>query len=403
MKKVFVVMAAALLTLGAFAQDGAKSNIKIYGFVRNYAHFDTKECVAGTADLFSYLPKDSEKNVNNFHFTAITSRLGVDVSGYQFKKMSVGAKIEADFYAGLSGVTGTATFRLRQAFLTMGWKDLGEASNSMSLKIGQAWHPLAADMPDVFSLNTGAPFGPFARTPLAQFDYNFGKFATLTAALIWQMQYTSCGPDGASANYVKYCGIPEMYIGATKSFNGGIVRLGVDITTIKPYKDQAKNLSSVSPFLYAQYKKDKFSIKAKTVFAQDGSHINLTGGYGVAADGSFTPSRNSSSWISLAYGKKVQGILFAGYVKNFGTTKALKSESEYWFQKNSFSNVNSLFRVTPSVIWNLGKLQLGIEYEVTGAQYGDKAQGMNLNNGLYEKGLHWVVNNRVQTLVKFSF
>ena len=49
--------------------------------------------------------------------------------------------MEADFYSGLSGSTGTATMRLRQAYATISWKDLplsDEKKASVGLKIGQA-------------------------------------------------------------------------------------------------------------------------------------------------------------------------------------------------------------------------------------------------------------------------
>ena len=97
-----------------------------------------------------------------------------------------------------------------------------------------------------------------------------------------------------------------------------------------------------------------------------------------------------------------QYILFGGYVKNFGTAEAVKDAAHLYFSKNSFSNMNSMFRVTPSVIWTLGKLALGLEYEVTGIQYGswDKSKPCY---GLATSNLHWVVNNRIQGMFKYTF
>lgn len=399
-KKFYAVIASALLLSGsAFAQDAPQ--IKLYGFIRNYAHVDTHESVSGTADLFNYLPKDNDNDAATWHFTAITSRLGVDVTGYQYKNMSATAKIETDFYNGVSGVSGTAVLRLRQAYVTLGWK--GEEGASTSVKAGQAWHPMAADLPDVFSLNTGAPFGPFSRTPLVQLDRNFNSNWGFTAAAVWQMQYTNNGPEGSVANYLKYGGIPEIYAGINYIGTNGLIRLGVDVLSIKPVQTSTERMNAVSPFFYAQYKKDLFSVKFKTIYAQSGEQVCLNGGYGEAAGGGYTPTSNSSSWISLCYGKDWQWILFGGYVKNFGTKEALASADKFWFSKNSFSNMNAMYRLTPTVIRNLGKVQIGLEYELTSVQYGDKAQGINLANGLYEKGLHWVTNNRVQMMLKYSF
>ena len=162
MKKYIVLLCVIALALPTFAQDSAKvakkeavkshlkQHFKPYGFIRNYAVMDTRESVYGTEDFFYYVPKDI-KMVNGtdlnaqktFAFAAITSRIGLDVTGYEVSGWNVGAKLEADFYAGVSGVTGTALFRLRQAYLTLG-------KNAVSFKIGQAWHPMAADMPHVF-------------------------------------------------------------------------------------------------------------------------------------------------------------------------------------------------------------------------------------------------------------
>ena len=396
--KILIAALAALYTFAASAQD---VQYKWYGFIRNYAHVDTHEMTALTADLFSYGPKDNDNENATWHFTAITSRLGLDVTGYKFNNMSATAKIEADFYNGLSGVTGTAIFRLRQAYVTLGWKNA--FGNPYSLKVGQSWHPMAADMPDVISLNTGAPFGPFARTPLAQFDYGLDDGWSLTAAAIWQQQYTSAGPEGASANYMKYSGIPELYAGISYSGSNTILRAGVDFLSIKPVQTEKDRMNAITPFLFAQYKEGLFSIKFKTAYAQAGEHFNLNGGYGVAADGGYTPTRNSSSWVSLSYGKDWQWVLFGGFSKNFGTDKALANPSSFWFSKNSASNMNTMYRLTPTLIRNMGKVQLALEYELTAVEYGDSSKGINLDKGLFDQGLHWVKNNRVQAMLRYSF
>ena len=419
MKKIFTAIVFAALGFSAFAQE-SKPSIEVHGFIRNFYAFDTRKMIGLTEDFFTYVPYDEEFAANgddvnaypNTRFAALTSRLWVEVKGYEINGWKVGARVEGDFYNGLGTdkVTGTANLRLRQAFVTL-------ASKDWSFKAGQSWHPMAADMPDVFSLNTGAPFGPFSRTPLTQVDYNFGGGLSLTAAAIWQMQYTSTGPEGKSANYIKYGNTPEFYAGLNYKADGLLLRAGVNVLSIKPvYKDafgfRTDRITTVTPFLYAQYAKDLFSVKFKTVFAEAGDHVNLNGGYGISevlADGNckYTPTRNSSSWLSLVYGKKVQGVFFAGYVKNFGTKEALDgiagTPTGFWFSGNSFSNFNQMFRVTPTVIYNLGKVAFGLEYELTSVQYGDKALGMNLEKGLYDQGLHWVTNHRVQGLVKYTF
>ena len=94
-KLIIAATLSLVLSAGAFAQN--ESNFKFYGFIRNYAHVDTKESLAGTVDLFNYVPKPTaanyEGNVMSYHMTAITSRVGVDVSGYEFNGMKVGCTV----------------------------------------------------------------------------------------------------------------------------------------------------------------------------------------------------------------------------------------------------------------------------------------------------------------------
>ncbi|MCF0173655.1 MAG: hypothetical protein HUJ91_08030 [Bacteroidales bacterium] len=399
-KSLIASVVLVILSLAEVSAQETAGHIKWYGFIRNYANIDSHESLAGTADLFNYVPKDNDNDTPTYRFSAITSRLGVDVTGYQFGNLSASAKIETDFYNGLTGVTGTAVLRLRQAYLTLGTKN---DNASYTLKMGQAWHPMAADLPDVISLNTGAPFGPFSRTPLAQFDYSGKGGFGITAAFVWQQQYTSAGPSGASADYQKYSPVPEIYTGVNLKGKNTLVRLGLDMLNISPDKD-GKLLTTISPFLYAQYKKDLFSVKFKSIYAQAGEHVNLNGGYALAKGGDhYTPTRNCSNWVSLSYGKKWQGVLFGGYVKNFGTAEPIfEDASKIYFSKNSFSNMNAMWRLSPTVIRNLGKVTLALECEITSVLYGDSTK-FNFENALADQNLHWVTNNRLQLMVKYAF
>ena len=460
MKYFKLIISAALIAFSAFSASAAekaepKNNFKIYGFIRNYFTFDSRESVSGTGDLFYYLPKDASMkdgiDVNDqasFRYLSLTSRLGVDVSGYSINNVHFGAKIEGDFYSGLSNssnakatvyfpgnskISGTAQARLRQAYATITWKELGkEQQNSVGLKVGQAWHPMAADHPHLFSLEVGAPFGPFSRTPQVTMDANLGDNWILSASAIWQMQYQSTGPVGTSAIYMKYGCTPEMYAALAYKSKNFLLRAGVDMVSIKPRVLGELNgktvkvsdrKTSVLGYVYTQYTNKKFAVKAKTTFGQGGEHMNLMSGYvkvGENSDGSwnYASLRNSSSWLSLSYGKKWQGVLFLGYVKNFGlakpTAEGYVKKSDLYFCSNGFSNINQLYRINPQGLYNLGKFTLGVEYQWTAVQYGKYVSGelketnekVDLLNGIglpWKDTLHWVSNHRVNVMVKFTF
>ena len=88
-------------------------------------------------------------------------------------------------------------------------------------------------MPDVFSLETGAPFTPFSRTPQIRYDYET-KNVKLTATALYQFQYTSYGPNGASFDYARNAIIPEMYFQGIIKSGDFMMGLGVDVLTLKP-------------------------------------------------------------------------------------------------------------------------------------------------------------------------
>ncbi|MCQ2142778.1 MAG: hypothetical protein MJY56_01785 [Bacteroidales bacterium] len=481
MRKIYTTIALLALSMApVFARTEAskeakkeavkehiETHYKVYGFIRAYMALDTRESKAGTGDLYYWAPLDRSLNAAgedmnahiNGKFSAITSRIGLDVSGYEVGKAKIGAKIEADFYSGVSGVTGTATLRLRQAFTTVSWADKG--AGKYTFKLGQAWHPMAADLPDIFDLESGVPFGPFNRSPLAQIDMKWGDHIGLTIAAIWQMQYTSNGPEGASANYMKYSCVPEAYAGINVTAGSFLLRYGLSSLLIKPrYKGDvmttgvndgkaytakvSDKLFAYSPFLYLQYKKGIFAAKAKTIFAQSGEHMNILGGYGISEkfnnldeDGHYlyTPTLTSSSWVCFSVGKKYQGVLFGGYTKNLGTLNNLYTDytenegaddvafytktTSCYFGKNASANIQQIWRVEPAFLVNLGKFQVGLELQVTSAQYADYfkfATGKADEKGqpametyVTTKGLcdastsHWITNHRVLCMVKYSF
>lgn len=443
MKKSFITLAAvALLAPAAVAfasepvVETAKTekpaHFKFYGFIRNYFAFDSRESKAGTKDLFYYLPLDESLNANgtdinanpSFRFLAITSRLGLDVKDYQIGKTKVGAKVETDFYC-MNG--NVAVLRLRQAYATLGWDNLGnDGTQSTSLKIGQAWHPMAADQPYVIDLETGTPFGAFSRTPQVMVDHNFSKNFALTAGVLWQMQYLSTGPKGASDTYIKYSCTPEFYAGLTMKTNHGfLARVGADVFSIKPRVRNSEGekvsdrITTVNPYVYAKYDSRDFSINAKVIYASAGEHFNMLSGYGVTkvdSDGSwdYAPLHSTASFLSVKYGRKVQVQGMIGYMKNLGTSKALyedaahpgyTSTSNVYISGNGFHNLNQLIRVTPTVVYNLGKLSFALEYDITAAQYGKYAVAghVNSSNGLVDGDLHWVTNHRLLGMVKFTF
>ena len=54
-KKLILASAAALLSVAAMA-GGKDGKIQLYGFIRTYAAYDSRESLSSIEDLFYYMP-----------------------------------------------------------------------------------------------------------------------------------------------------------------------------------------------------------------------------------------------------------------------------------------------------------------------------------------------------------
>lgn len=419
---ISTILATASAQETAVAESAAK--YKLYGFIRNFAVFDSREAYAGTDDLYFYMPKDESGDpdanaIASFRMLSLTTRLGLDVSGYRYGDMNLSGKVEADFYCKSGSV---AVLRLRQAYVALNWKGLGKkGDDALTVNIGQTWHPMAADMPHIVNLETGAPFNPFNRSPQVMANYSFGGKIDITGGFLYNMQYLPVGPTSyantvttKSANFMKYGLLPELYLGFSfRPARNFLARVGSNFLSIKPlWKDGNGNklggrLTAMSPFVFMQYTgKNGFQIKAKSVLAQSGEHMNLLSGYGASrlnSDGGYdyTPMRSSVSFISAQYGRKWQVLGMLGYVKLLGTAEDLIDTNKlYWFNTSVLDadNFRQMYRFTPTIAYNMGKLTFALEYNLTSVQFGENKGA----DGVVTDNLHWVTNHRILAMVKFN-
>lgn len=434
MKRSLIALAAVLLLVpahSATAQNEVKAHFKPYGFVRNYALFDTRKSAALTEEIFYLYPLDvdyangegtQDKNaVPSFKYQALTTRLGLNIVGYEFGKTHIEGKIEADFYCLNSG-GNVPTLRMRQAYTKLSWDNLGRKGIvDVNLVVGQTWHPLAADMPNVIDLESGAPFNPFNRSAQVMANVTLWDKLTFTGGIISQLQYRSTGPSGSTNKYQINAMIPEGYFGVSFAASGFLARAGVDLLTIKPrygFTDAGERIKdilfTVSPMIYLQYTYEDFQVKAKSVLAQAGEHLQMMTGY-VCFDKSdptkyrYSPLQQTNSFLSLQYGRELQGMLMLGFAKNFGAIDAVPKAKDSTYPDPSYiyvhdkaaKNMRLMFRVCPALVYNLGKMQFGLEYNFTGVQFG------NVNKldtyGMANTDLHLVYNHRVLLMTKFNF
>ena len=445
-KRLLIAALVSMILGGATAQE--KFSFKFYGFVRNYACYDTRESLTSNSEQFYYMPKDVKLDADgndinaqpNMMLLSITTRLGLNITGPEFLGAKTSAKIESDF-AGFG--TSNTVLRIRQAYAKMDWEH-------NKLLVGQAWHPMMGDMmPDVFSLETGAPFTPFSRTPQVRYDYA-NKGVTLTATALYQFQYTSYGPDGASFNYARNAVVPEVYLQAMYKNGGFQIGAGVDMLTIKPrqsysvtettkevyyvpahdetgapildgnnaqtfvpieksttatktFKCNEAPVVSFTPTLFASYKADRWGIKGRVTYAQNAAHLSMISGYGVTAikengEQEYGTINSLGGWIDATYKQPLkkgylQFCCFAGYTKNLGCESDIVGDIYMRGEKN----MDYMWRVAPSVLYTHNALQIGVEYNPTTVGYGEK----NKNYTMYNP--RPVTNHRICAMVKYNF
>ncbi|MBO6034877.1 MAG: hypothetical protein J6P34_03355 [Paludibacteraceae bacterium] len=404
-----------------------KAHFNFYGFARSYLTYDTRQGFAPISGLYYFVPKDVNLNeygqdlnaTPEFRYLSITSRLGLDVKDYRYKNTHFGAKIEADFAFSANGTFAVA-LRLRHAYFTMTWKDLpiaGKKTAQVQMLFGQTWHPISRGNCETLSFDTGSPFDVSNRSPQITMDATFDNRFTLTASLVAQMQYVSTGPEGASAVYQRNGLTPEALLAFTYTDNGFTARAGVDVLSIRPRiigKDSKgvdvpvkDRITTITPYLFLEYKYKDFLINAKTAYAEAGEHINVLSGYAVTEkldDGTwkYTSFHTSTTWAFIQYGSKYMGSVFGGYSKNLGTYEPIHPDRTVFINGQCSPGINQYWRIIPSFKVRLGKFMVGVEYHYTAAQYGD-ATTRNLKNGIVEDNLHWVGNHRILALFQYSW
>lgn len=463
MKKLLFSVVCLAVAMGAAAQgeatkdgqnlDAKPKKVKVtpYGFVRNYFTYDSRETYTVVGDEYNMIPFDEKWNgtpeacrqagvermdmnaVPHTTFQALTTRFGLKLEGPDVLGASTSGKVEADF--GGFGTTNTV-LRLRLAFVKLTW------SNNQGLRqellAGQYWHPLSGDiMPEVLGMASGAPFRPHSRTPQLSYTLTTGNWG-MTAAALYQLQYMYNGPQynsgvwssTASTDFAKQGLVPEVFVGVQYQGDHLYAQLGSTCQSLKPrtvgYRTVTidgvqytmavpvkERLTSFTPTLYVQYTDGLFAAKCRALLAQNTSHVNQLNGYGVTdvlADGSwqYAPLKAAIGYLNLAYGHTYRVNLFLGYMKNLGADRDLynfgteTAVRHLIFMKGgeNFTGLNSVWRVAPSLSYNVKHFNIGLEYEWTACTFGDQAANGSI---ALNDNLHMVDNHRVCALIKYNF
>ena len=387
MKKILFMM-IVLIPVIMNGQDDKKFGIAFNGYVKTDIYWDSRQTVSIREGQFYLYPANEMLDNNgqdinarpNFNFLSIQTRLHGDISGPDVLGAKTSAAIEGEFFghsdADING------FRLRHAFVRLNWP-------KTELLVGQYWHPMfnTACYPDVVNFNTGVPFLPFIRSPQIRITQKLGGFKIYLTALS-QLDFKSNGPDGPNIKYLRNTAIPAfnlnleyairnangfgLLVGVAGGFKSLLPRLYTYVNDTTQYKATEK-IGSFCAQAFIKVEIPKLIIKVAGNYDQDAYDFTMIGGYAVCNfdDASriytYTPIATLSCWADIqTVGKNVQGGLFLGYSKNLGAMENVFNGIYY----SRGNNIGYLYRISPRLIYNVGKFRLAPEIDYTVAAYG---------------------------------
>ena len=374
--------------------DDDKITFKFSGFVNSQAMFDTRQTLNSRETMMVYYPlgfkagKDgSDLNARpNFDQLAMTTRLRATISGPTILGAKAIGVIESDF-TGASNAENNS-LRLRHAYIKLNWaKD--------ELLIGQYWHPLDVPemLPNMTSLNTGAPFHPFSRHIQVRYSHTFFDKLTLVGVAASQRDYANDGPDYAdstktvanSSQFQRNAIIPDLDFQVQYKAGCLFLGAGADYKTLRPRLYTTKGydnpdlIKSYAATVFANIMLKAVDIKFQAVWGQNMSDHQMIGGY---ADASYAPITREVTYTNINTGAAWLNIwtkrehfnfgVFAGYTKNLGSDASIVAGGLKYgrgFDK-TMGDVAYIYRVSPMASYTYKNFKVTAEIEYTVAAYG---------------------------------
>jgi len=384
MRKILILIIVILIPVFTFSQTAEKKEkkikMKLSGFVKNDFFWDSRQTVAAREGHFLLWPKAVNNDLDgndinaksSFNFLAIQSRLSLGISGTEAFGAKISGKIEGDFFAQAND--NINLLRLRHAYIKMNW-------TNTELLFGQYWIPMfiTGCYPGTVSFNTGVPMQPFGRNPQIRLTHKLGKIAFVAIASS-QRDYTSRGVSGVTGEYLRNSMIPELsaqiHFVQKKALLAGIggsyKQIVPQIKTVKNYATD-ETLSSINAIAFIKIKTSPVTCKFEAIYGQNTPDVLGSGGFAVTeitdttrSYQTYSPISTMSAWTDIhTNGKDIQFGVFGGYTKNLGTDKDIVGELF-----GLGTNIESLYRVSPRVVFNSGNIRFALEGEFTVANFG---------------------------------
>lgn len=393
MKKQFIITLMLLAPLCLLAQDKEESKfgIEFSGFVKNDFFIDSRQTICAREGHFLLWPAPEKldalgNDINSqptFNMLAIQSRLSGKISGPDAFGAKTSGLMEGDFFAQAND--NINLFRMRHAYVKLNW-------TRFEVLAGYTWNPLFVTdcFPGTVSFNTGAPLQSFARNPQFRFTYTAGNLKVLAAALS-QIDYVSRGVDGPNCKYLRNSTTPDMHLQVhygqqnPENGNGFILGGGLAYKSIVPRLESEISadeiyqvneiVHGISAMAFSKISTEMLTIKFQARYGENIADVLAVSGYAVkdiidpvSGEQSYTPLKSMAYWGEIHSNGNPQVGVFGGLMNNSGTTQAMSDPSNAVY--GLAQDIKTLWRISPRIIYNAGKVRLALEMEYTQAAYG---------------------------------
>jgi hypothetical protein len=422
MKKTALVAAfcAVALCSKAQTQDDNQVKVEFHGFVNNEVMYDTRQVSYGREGEVLILPKDKDLDINNVDKNAhgelsmfnFHTRLQAVIAGPTIGTFKSSALIEGDFLG--SNDNAPNMLRMRHAFFKL-------SNDKHEWLIGQYWHPMFVPecFPDIVGWNVGLPVHVLNRAPQIRYSYMPSAKLKFNLVALSQRDFASHGPktekddtNTASSTYLKRSGIPDMQAQVvakptdkmTLGCTAGYKVITPRIVTANNYSVN-ETLGSYNLNAFARYKTAKTTLMVEGIYGQNLSHFLMLGGYGVKTVDPVTDERTytnivtSSVWADISHqvSPKVRIGIFAGYVKNNGSSDEVAQVAGKYVTYGVGTNVDNVISISPRVTYAVKRVKFSVEVNNLTAAYG------TIKNDLTVADTHNVTNNRFLFSSTYSF
>lgn len=409
-----------------------KPSVKISGYVRTETFYDTYMSTETRDGELYYYPKrkdldkdGNDKNDNSqFEMLGLQSRMRLGITGGNAFGAKLSGFIETDFLG--SGDAYKFNLRLRHAILKMDWE-------KTQILVGQYWHPTVIPelAPNTVLFGSGSVFHPLNRPTQARITRTIIPNFKLMAAIATYAAHRPIEPSGT--NTQRNSGLPEFDIQAQiGNVNSLFFSLTGGYKFLKPYLTTPNSKVAVTTInkdsIFAATKvvgsyhlaanvgitNSAIGVRAQMVYGENLTLFNMIGGYApikgsmnTKGEYDYTNMKTITLWTDIeTKGNKIRFGIFGGFSKNLGTSDSVVFVNKKYDDKLTVNTKTDLcrdadlsvvYRIAPRVYFINGPVDIGVEYILTGANYGTFSGKKIIN--VNDKS----VNNRILISVRYTF